>query len=61
MRPTVMVIFDTIADTMTVVTPVRPEGSITAEQAYENATHRLKDVIETLDRPLPHRAVGWVQ
>ena len=58
MRPTVMVIFDTIADTMTVVTPVRPEGSITAEQAYENATHRLKDVIETLDRPLPHRAVG---
>lgn len=55
MRPTVMVIFDSIADTMTVVTPVRPTEGISADQAYENAQARLQSIIDDLDRPLPHR------
>ncbi len=58
MRPTVMVIFDAVADTMTVVTPVRPQDSLTADQAYEQAKTRLKNIIDTLDQPLPHRMVN---
>lgn len=58
MRPTVMVIFDSIADTMTIVTPVRPAEGTTAEQAYEDAQARLLDVIDALDRPLPRRPVS---
>ena len=58
MRPTVMVIFDAVADTMTIVTPVRPDESISAEQAYESAAKRLRAVIKALDRPLPHRVVS---
>lgn len=58
MRPTVMVIFDSIADTMTIVTPVRPIEGTTAEQAYEAAEVRLRETIEALDRPLPRRPVS---
>lgn len=58
MRPTVMVIFDSIADTMTIVTPVRPIEGSTADQAYEAAQARLRDTIDALDRPLPHRPVS---
>ena len=58
MRPTVMVIFDSIADTMTVVTPVRPEAGVDADGAYAAAQSRLQTVIEALDRPLPHRPVS---
>ncbi len=58
MRPTVMVIFDSIADTMTVVTPVRPTAETTAEQAYDDARSRLQSIIEDLDRPLPQRPVS---
>lgn len=58
MRPTVMVIFDSIADTMTVVTPVRPNAEATAEQAYDAATLRLQSIIDDLDRPLPQRPVS---
>ena len=57
MRPTVMVIFDSIADTMTVVTPVRPQKSSTPEEAYEQAQSRLKTIIDTLDQPLAHRVI----
>jgi len=55
MRPTVMVIFDSIADTMTIVTPVRPRQHLDAKAAYDAATSRLEDVIKALDRPLVHR------
>ncbi|MBT5239759.1 MAG: anthranilate synthase component I [Rhodospirillaceae bacterium] len=58
MRPTVMVIFDSIADTMTIVTPVRPNDGTSADDAYADATARLQTIIETLDRPLPHRPVS---
>jgi anthranilate synthase component 1 len=58
MRPTVMVIFDDVADSMSIVTPVRPQESQTAEHAFAEAQQRLKDVVETLDQPLPHRVVS---
>ncbi|HUB97142.1 MAG TPA: anthranilate synthase component I [Stellaceae bacterium] len=55
LRPTVVAIFDNIADTITVVTPVWPSTAIGARAAYDLACERLADVISDLDRDLPHR------
>ncbi|MEW5963279.1 MAG: anthranilate synthase component I [Pseudomonadota bacterium] len=55
-RPTVVVIFDSVKDEMTVVTPVRPTPRASAAQAYKAALMRLKDVVRALDAPLPHIA-----
>src|SRR6266852_5487434 len=43
LRPTVMCIFDNIADRVTVVTPVWPEPGVAA--AYDRARERLGDVV----------------
>ena len=51
-RPTVVVIFDSVKDTITVVTPVRPERSVTAKTAFARATERLAAVVDDLDRAL---------
>jgi anthranilate synthase component 1 len=56
MRPTVVVVFDTVKDEMTVVTPVRPAPKVTAAKAYATAQKRLKAVVAALDAPLPHAA-----
>jgi anthranilate synthase component 1 len=53
-RPTLMVVFDTIKDEMAVVTPVRPLPGIDAAAAYAAAIGRLVGVLAALDRPLPH-------
>ena len=51
-RPTVVVIFDAVKDTITVVTPVRPEKSVAARIALARATERLAAVVDDLDRAL---------
>jgi len=48
-RPTIVVIFDTVKDTITVVTPVRPEPGISARADYARAGERLAQVIDRLD------------
>ena len=53
-RPTLIVIFDSVKDEMTVVTPVRPTPGVSAKAAYARAAHRLNVVLERLDQPLPH-------
>jgi anthranilate synthase component 1 len=53
-RPTLIVIFDSVKDEMTVVTPVRPAPGVSAKVAYARAADRLNLVIERLDQPLPH-------
>jgi anthranilate synthase component 1 len=53
-RPTLVVIFDTVKDEMTVVTPVRPTPGITPKAAYGRAADRLAVVLERLEQPLPH-------
>jgi len=53
-RPTLIVIFDSVRDEMTVVTPVRPATGISAKAAYARAADRLNVVLERLDQPLPH-------
>jgi anthranilate synthase component 1 len=51
-RPTLVVVFDAVKDSITVVTPVRPENGIEAKTALARAVERLARVIESLDRSL---------
>ena len=55
-RPTLMIIFDTVKDEMTVVTPVRPISGVTASQAMDAAHDRLAAIISALDTPIAHGA-----
>jgi anthranilate synthase component 1 len=56
MRPTVMAIFDSVRDEVTVATPVFADLRTTAKIAHSRACERLADVVEALDRPLDHQA-----
>ncbi|MDP6572610.1 MAG: anthranilate synthase component I [Rhodospirillales bacterium] len=55
LRPTVIAVFDTIEDVVTVVTPVWPGGELGAEAAYGKARETLSDVVGDFDRTLPYR------
>jgi anthranilate synthase component 1 len=55
-RPTLVVVFDAVKDSITVVTPVRPEPGMTAKTALVRAQERLSAVIDALDRPLDKAA-----
>ena len=58
-RPTIIVVFDTVKDTITVVTPVRPDKAADAKTALARAVARLADVVESLDRPLDKSVVEF--
>jgi anthranilate synthase component 1 len=51
-RATIVIIFDSVLDTLTVVTPVRPAVGVTAERALARAIERLTAVVDALDKPL---------
>src|SRR4029079_11410993 len=55
-RPTLIVVFDAVKDSITVVTPVRPLPGITAKAAHARAQTRLASVVDALDRPLDKSA-----
>jgi len=55
LRPTVVCIFDNIADRVTVVTPAWPEPGFAPGAAYDRARERLADVLTDFERSLPHR------
>lgn len=57
-RPTVMAIFDSVKDDVTVVTPVYPDAKVTAKAAYARAEERLSEIVDALDRPLDHGLKG---
>ena len=57
-RPTLVVVFDAVKDTITVVTPVRPEPGVAATAAFARASERLSAVVEALDRPLDKSAAA---
>ncbi|MCB1486421.1 MAG: chorismate-binding protein, partial [Bauldia sp.] len=46
------VVFDSVRDEITVVTPVRPEPGAGAAADYARAVDRLTEVVEALDMPL---------
>ncbi len=52
-RPTVMVIFDSVKDEITIITPVRPKDGVSPKAAYEAAILRLEAASDALDQPLP--------
>ncbi len=54
-RPTVIVVFDTVRDEMAVVTPVRPAPGVSPRAAYESAQARLDAVVAALEAPLDHK------
>jgi anthranilate synthase component 1 len=56
-RPTLVIVFDAVEDTLTVVTPVRPEQGVTAKAALARAGERLSQVVDALDRPLDKESV----
>ena len=58
LRPTIIVIFDSVKDEMTVVTPVRPTTGTAADTAYAAARERLATVIAELEAPLAHAPVA---
>jgi anthranilate synthase component 1 len=57
-RPTIVIVFDAVTDTITVVTPVRPEKVISADIALTRATERLSAIVDALDQPLDKSAGG---
>jgi len=52
-RPTIVVVFDGVKDTITIVTPVRTEPGLPAKTALARATERLTAIVDALDQPLP--------
>ena len=54
-RPTVIAVFDTIEDMVTIVTPVRPRPGVAARAAYDQAFARLGAVVRDFDSALRHR------
>jgi anthranilate synthase component 1 len=57
-RPTVMAIFDSVKDDVTVVTPIYPEEGVSAKAAYARAMERLSNIVDALDRQLDHGFAG---
>ncbi len=55
-RPTLIVVFDAVKDTITVVTPVRVHAGVSAQTARLRATERLSAIVDALDRPLDKSA-----
>jgi anthranilate synthase component 1 len=55
-RPTVMAIFDSVKDEVTVTAPVYVEDGVSAKAAYARAQERIAEVVDALDRPLDHMA-----
>jgi anthranilate synthase component I len=56
MRPTVMVVFDTVKDELYLLTPVRPRRGVSEVAAREAALERLERVQAALDGPAGERA-----
>jgi anthranilate synthase component 1 len=55
-RPTIMAIFDSVKDEVTVVTPVYPDKSLNSKAAYSRALERIAGIMDALDRSLDHEA-----
>ncbi len=51
-RPTIVIVFDAVKDTITIVTPVRPQASVSARAAHARAAERLSAIVDALEQPL---------
>ena len=59
LRPTLIVVFDAVKDSITVVTPVRPEAGVDAKAALARATERLS-VDRRCARPAARQVAGRI-
>jgi len=57
-RPTIMAVFDSVDDTISIVTPVRPCDRTSGEKAFEAAIARINGAIDRLNGPLPTRTIS---
>jgi anthranilate synthase component 1 len=57
-RPTVVVAFDAVEDTITLVAPVRPQAGVNAKAALARAVERLSAIVDALDQPLDKTAAA---
>jgi anthranilate synthase component I len=57
-RPTIMAIFDSVKDEVTVTSPVYADPACAARAAYVRAQERISEIVDALDRPLDHRALS---
>ena len=55
-RPTLVIVFDAVQDTITIVTPVRAQAGLTAQAALSRAVERLSAVVDAFDKPLDKSA-----
>ncbi|HUZ67615.1 MAG TPA: anthranilate synthase component I [Beijerinckiaceae bacterium] len=55
-RPTLMVVFDSVRDEICIVAPVRPLAQVSARTAFEQARERIDAVVGVLEGPLSHVA-----
>ena len=53
MRPTVIAVFDSVTDTIKLVTPVRAQDGVSAADAHEAAHARLAEVSDTMHKQIP--------
>ena len=58
-RPTLIIVFDAVKDTITVVTPVRPDNRGVAKCRAGAGLERLSSVVDALDRPLDKSAANF--
>jgi anthranilate synthase component 1 len=49
-RPTLIIVFDAVKDTITIITPVRPQAGVDAKAAFARAGERLATIVDSLDR-----------
>jgi anthranilate synthase component 1 len=57
-RPTLVIVFDAVEDTITIVTPVRVHPGVSAKAALAHAVERLAAIVDALDRPLDKSAAA---
>jgi anthranilate synthase component 1 len=55
-RPTIVIVFDAVKDTITIVTPVRQQQGVSAKAAYARAGERLNAIVDALEKPLAKSA-----
>ena len=55
LRPTVVAVFDSLEDTVTLFTPVWPAPGVEALRAYDLASERLADLVADFERSVSYR------
>ena len=58
-RPTLVIVFDAVEDTITIVTPVRHDPALSSNAALSRAQERIAAIFDALDQPLDKSAAAY--